>query len=186
MDDRTYQIQQYNLYVQQQVQAYQQLANQAAQAALQSSTSFAHAQNVKLTALKNFDELLASQRQGQVYKQAILDETMAKGMQNVWALRKSADVNANLLALSGEAEKGAAQAAQASSGIVSNTGSAKDVQISIQNETLKLQSNNYREHASAINKAVDDAVSIALEKSLSQWSFEQQQDFMKRSFVEQL
>lgn len=186
MDDRTYTIQQYNLYVQQQVQAYQQLANQAAQAALQSSTSFAHAQNVKLTALRNFNELLASQRQGQVYKQAILDETQAKSLQNVWALRKSADVNSRLIALQGEAEVGAAQAVQASSGVVSNTGSAKNVQKNISSENLKLQADNYREHASAINKAVDNAVSVALEKSLSQWSFEQQQDFMKRAFVEQL
>lgn len=186
MDDRNYNIQLYNNFVQAQVQSYQQIAQQAAQAALQANISFAHAQNVKLTAIKNFEDLLASQKIGQQYNQQLLDVNQAKAIQNVWALRKSADVNSRLLDEQGAAIGGKLQAQTASSGVVANKGSAASLQTQVLNETSKLKSDNYREHVSAINKGIEDATSIALEKVLSNWNFEQQQDFMKRTFVESL
>jgi len=186
MNDRDYTIDSYNLFVQQQAASFQQMAFNAAQSALQANVSFAHSQNVRLHAIKNFEDLLASQKIGQEYKQKISNISKANAVQNLWALRKSADVNSRIIDEQGLLSTGELTANAAQRGVQTNTGSASGIQTMSINETNKLKNNNYREHASPINQGIDNVLKTTREQAIGQWSFEQQQDFMKKAFAESL
>ena len=176
-------LDQYNLFIQQQVQQTKDSINQSFQLASNAAQSTVLSKVDALAAIKSFNELLASQEKAYMYNSKLDEINYGSALQNAWSLRKMSDVNNNIIFRQGSAAKGEIKAQAAASDVVANTGTSDVLQNQMILETSRASSNQYREDLTKIDQALDQSLQLALKKNIADWTYEQQKEFLTKSFA---